>query len=79
MFAAAAAMHSLHARAQHLADAAHQHDEAGLDVAVQGDLHPIQADVDDARDVAFHHHGAAHQVAHQAAHGGEAAQGDQEP
>ncbi|MNE04780.1 hypothetical protein D3C80_973240 [compost metagenome] len=68
----------LHARAQHPVDAAHQHDEAGLDVTVQSHLvHPVEGDVDDAGDVAFHHHGAAHQVAHQAAHGGEAAQRDQ--
>lgn len=68
----------LQGRAQHPVDAAHQHDEAGLDVAVQGDLvHPVERDVNQTGDVALHHHGTAHQVAHQAAHGGETAQGYQ--
>ena len=40
-------------------------------------VHAIQRDIDKARHPPLDHHGAAHQVAHQAAHGTEAAHGNQ--
>ncbi len=62
----------LQAWADNAVDAADQHHQAGFEVAVQRNLvHTVQRNVHEAGDAPFYHHGAAHQVTHQAAHGGE--------